>query len=83
MKISFYQFSQGKQFMIENQLDTNDAEPSYLFLLATHIACADGQIHKDEEDALRHLGQEAGIHKSTWEAMEEILSQSSTHLLVD
>ncbi|MEG4008603.1 50S ribosome-binding GTPase [Microcoleus sp. Pol11C1] len=55
----------------------------YLFLLVTHMVCADQQIHSEESKALRELARQITASQRTLAEMEKILAQDENHLSVE
>lgn len=50
------------------------------YLLATHMACCDGQLHQSELSALGALHDELAVDEHTTAAAEQILTQADEHL---
>lgn len=61
----------------------NSEQLDYPFLLVTHIACADQQIHNKELKYLHALEQQRRVGQSTKEEKERILAQDEHLIPVD
>jgi len=56
---------------------------NYPFLLITHLACADEQIHIEETRFLNQLARNLQINEVTENAMDNILSQHEEQISID
>ena len=65
------------------QLDINENQLNYVILLATHMACIDGQLHRKEVEILNDLVDELGGSDETLKVMESIFSQSYDYFTSD
>jgi tellurite resistance protein/GTP-binding protein EngB required for normal cell division len=68
---------------VSNISQSQPAEFDYPFLLAVYVACADGQIHKHEVDALTQKAEELQINQETLEQMAKIFAQESDAITQD
>ncbi len=67
-----------------SDLNTTATEQiNYLFLLLTHIVCADQQIHSEESKSLRELADIVRVGQQTRDEMEKILAQDDYHFSVE
>lgn len=67
-----------------SDLNTTATEQiNYLFLLLTHIVCADQQIHSEESKSLHELADIVRVGQQTRDEMEKILAQDDYHFSVE